>query len=425
MIRRNLALSCLLVLLGIKAHTQDRQYVRQLVSKLSAPEMHGRGYVKNGDLKAATLLEREMKSAGLLAFDNHYVQQYAFPINTFPGKLEVRVNGKKLRPGYDYVLSLKAVSMDETFNLLWLPDTVTSIASAKAAIDTSLLASHLVVAPACLKNVYRSGFPGARGIIQLTPDNVWWHVSGAQSPDGSIALMVQENSLPKGTTTIKLKVEHEFIKKHEARNLVGYVKGSAEPDSFFVFVAHYDHLGRMGAKTYFPGASDNASGTAAVMDMARYYAAHPEQAYYSMVFIFVSGEEAGLLGSTYNAENPLFPLENVKFLINMDMVGTGSEGLSVVNGLQFPQALALLEDLNANGHYFANIRAGGESCNSDHCPYYKKGVPSFFVFTRGDENHEYHNVYDTDYRLPFTAYEQFFKLMVDFAKAIAPVNKAM
>ncbi len=399
---------------------QDRAYVHDLVKRLSSPGLHGRGYVKSGDKKAARLLENEMQKAGLTAFGNSYSQPYHFPINTFPGTMEMRVGKRKLNPGYDFVLSPSIGSIDETFSLFWLPDTVTTIAAAMQFIDTTSVGQFVVVAPSGFNQAYREGIPGAKGVIQLTKGNVWWHVSGARNPNGRLALMVREDALPRDTRTFSLKVKAEFVDKHETQNLAAYVRGCVEPDTFVVFVAHYDHLGRMGSRTYFPGANDNASGTATVLDLGRFYAKNPSKAYYSMAFILVSGEEAGLMGSSYNADNPLFPLEKIKFLINMDMVGTGSEGLSVVNGKQFPFQMALLDSLNQQKNYFLDIRAGGESCNSDHCPYYKKGVPSFFIFTRGSENREYHNVYDTYNRLPFTSYEQLFGILTDFTEALEP-----
>lgn len=399
---------------------QDRAYVQDLVKKLSSPDLHGRGYVKSGDKKAARLLESEMRKAGLIAFGNSYAQPYQFPINTFPGTIEMRIGKRKLKPGYDFVVSPTTGSIDQTFNLFWLPDTVTTIASAMRFIDSTTVGQYVVVAPSGLSQAYREGIPGSKGVIQLTKGNVWWHVSGARNPNGRLSLMVKEDALPAETRSFSLKVKAKFVENHETQNLAAYVKGSIEPDTFVVFVAHYDHLGRMGSRTYFPGANDNASGTATVLDLGRFYAQHPSKAYYSMAFILVSGEEAGLMGSSFNADNPLFPLEKVKFLINMDMVGTGSEGLSVVNGKQFPLQMAMLDSLNQQKHYFQNIRAGGESCNSDHCPYYKKGVPSFFIFTRGSENREYHNVYDTYNRLPFTAYEQLFGILTDFTEALEP-----
>lgn len=420
MIKRLLISLLFSFLIVFQSFAQDRAYVHQLVSKLAAPEMHGRGYVKNGDQKAARLLAAEMKNAGLQAFGEDYYQYYSFGINTFPAAMGLRIDGKRLRPGSEFIVSPTATTTKGTFELVWLPDTVSSMESARLLIDTIAWKDKLVVVPKGLSQAYRRGLPDVKGVVVPTDGNLLWHVSGARNPSGRLNIMVKADRLPKGAKTLRVNIKSEFIENHRTQNLLGYVPGQQQPDTFFVFIAHYDHLGRMGRRTYFPGANDNASGTAVVLDLARHYAANPEKAYYSMVFILVSGEEAGLLGSFYNADNPLFPLENIKFLVNMDMVGTGSEGLSVVQGEQFPEAFKLLEDINSQKEYFPNLRAGGESCNSDHCAYYRKGVPSIFVFTRGPEQRQYHNIYDTAPSLPFTRYEQLFGILTDFVSALQP-----
>ena len=87
----------------------------------------------------------------------------------------------------------------------------------------------------------------------------------------------------------------------------------------------------MGKNTFFPGANDNASGVAMLLQLANYYSKPENQPDYSICFIAFTGEELGLLGSKYYVQNPLFPLNQIKLLINMDMVGTGDEGITIVN----------------------------------------------------------------------------------------------
>ncbi len=405
----------LFVVFGLKPATaQDRAYVNKVVKQLSSPKMHGRASYKNGDHIAAKYLSKEMKKAGLTAFSPDYMQEYSYTINTFSSKMDVMVDGNRLVPGEDYVVSPSMASLKQSFQLVWLPDTLTQPGSVYRFADTTALAGKMLVVPEGIRNAYRNGIKGVPAMVQTVEGNMWWHVSRRQLETGNAALKVKKDKLPRNTKTIYLDVESRLIIERPAYNLSGFVRGSVEPDSFMIFVAHYDHLGRMGRKTYFPGASDNASGSATVLDLARYYANNKEKAYYTMVFVLVSGEEAGLLGSRHFAENPPFPLEKAKFVINFDMVGTGSEGLSVVNGKVFPEAFALFDVLNIKNKFFPDLRAGGESCNSDHCPFYEKGVPAVFLFTRGKENQHYHNIYDTHSQLPFTAYEQLFGIVTGF-----------
>ncbi|MDA3942296.1 MAG: M28 family peptidase [Bacteroidetes bacterium] len=406
-----------LLLMALPVQSQDKAYVQKVVKKLAAPGMHGRGYVKNGDARAANFLAKEMKKAGLHFFGEDYFQPYHFSVNSFPGKMEFSVDGNKLKAGSDFVVHPGTKTTHQSFELVWLPDTITQLNSVYQLIDTTALEGKMLVVPEGLKTAYRHGIPGVPALMQTVEKAMWWHVSGSEKPDNKLMLKVKKSSLAAHAKSCKITVEAHFIEKHTTNNVIGFVPGSAVPDSFFVFVAHYDHLGKMGKNTTYPGASDNASGTATVLDLARYYSANPEKAYYSMVFILVSGEEAGLKGSYYFAENPLFSLENIRFVINFDMVGTGSEGLSVVNGKMFPELSEILISINDENQYFGDVRLGGESCNSDHCPFYKQGVPAFFLFTRGPENREYHTLTDTHEKLPFTKYESLFGTITDFVEA--------
>lgn len=415
--QKRILLALLLLLVVIFSQNtvaQDINYVKSIVNKLGASRFHGRGYVKNGDADAARFLSKEMKKTGLTSFTPDYFQPYFFAINTFPSKVNVRLDGRRLKPGKDFVVHPSVQTQQKSFSLIWLDDTVSRISTVYSQIDTNALKDKMLVVPESLKNAYKNGIPGVDAMVQRVGGNMWWHVSGGRKTSDKVILKMNDKILSRDNHAIAIDIENKFVEKHEAVNLIGYVEGCKQPDSFFVFVAHYDHLGQMGKHAMFPGASDNASGTATVLDLGRFYQNHPEKAWYTMVFILVSGEEAGLLGSTYFTENPLFPLDKVKFVINLDMVGTGSEGLSVVNALQYPDAADLIDSINNKKHYFADIRRGGESCNSDHCPFYQKGIPAFFLFTRGDENHEYHTITDTYDKLPFTAYQQLFGMLTDF-----------
>src|SRR6201999_64747 len=95
---------------------------------------------------------------------------------------------------------------------------------------------------------------------------------------------------------IEVSVGAKFIRNYTSQNVIGYVKGKDNPDSFIVFTAHYDHLGQMGKKVYFPGANDNASGVAMLLSLARYYSKPEHKPKCSIVFIAFGGEEVALLG---------------------------------------------------------------------------------------------------------------------------------
>ena len=113
---------------------------------------------------------------------------------------------------------------------------------------------------------------------------------------------------------------------YRSQNVCGYIPG--ETDTMIVFTAHYEHLG-MNGDTVFYGAHDNASGTAAVMDIVRM--TNLQRGHYTYVFLFFGGEESGLVGSRWFAEHPLIPLSKVKLLVNIDLFCGGDDGLMIVN----------------------------------------------------------------------------------------------
>jgi len=193
------------------------------------------------------------------------------------------------------------------------------------------------------------------------------------------------------------------------------VKGTTKPDSVILITAHYDHLGGMGKDTYFPGANDNGSGVSFLLSLAKYYAANPQK--YSIAFICFAGEEAGILGSKYFTENPLIPLQQIRFMFNVDMVGTGETGATVVNATQYPKEFAILNQVNDAGKLLVKINPRGKAANSDHYFFTEKGIPAFFLYTQGGIA-AYHDVFDKAETLPFTVYENLFKLFVGFNKAL-------
>ena len=90
-----------------------------------------------------------------------------------------------------------------------------------------------------------------------------------------------------------------------------------------------------------------------------------------------AGEEAGLIGSHFMSENPVLDLENIAFVLNLDIMGSGEEGITVVNGRVHKKAYNKLLRLNKKKRYLSSIQARGEAANSDHYWFSQKGVPAF------------------------------------------------
>jgi aminopeptidase YwaD len=372
----------LLLFASFKGFSQDLSYVRQTVNKLTATNFWGRGYTKNGMQKAAGFIESEFKSFGLQPINrSEFKQHFSYAVNTFPGKMDLTINGKKLIPGRDFIVAQNSIGI-KTKDSLTQKDSLNFLAGS------------------------------SRTLITLQ-DKLTWSVS--QKANDYTQVFVKKSSLTAKPHTINVNIENSFVPDFKTANVAAWVKGTAQPDSVIVITAHYDHLGGMGKKTYFPGANDNASGVSFLLSLAKYYAKNPQK--YSIAFICFAGEEAGILGSKHYTENPLFPLQNIRFLFNLDMVGTGETGATVVNATQYPKEFALLNQVNDAGKYLVKINPRGKAANSDHYFFTEKGVPAFFLYTQGGNN-AYHDVFDKAETLPFTVYENLFKLFLGFNQAL-------
>jgi len=123
----------------------------------------------------------------------------------------------------------------------------------------------------------------------------------------------------------------------------------------------------------------------------------------------IPGEELGLLGSKYYVDHPLFPLEKIKFLVNIDMMGSGDDGIQIVNSSVFVDEYNLMLELNKKNDLLPNVKKRGPAANSDHYFFYAKGVPSYFIYSLGDYK-QYHNIYDSRENIPLSGYNQMFKL---------------
>lgn len=361
---------------------QNADAARGVISELTSEKMWGRGYTNNGMHNAASYIAGIFKSKGLLPLDGKtYFQQLSYPVNTFPGKMELEINDAKLVPGRDFLVSpdCKGIKGKGRF----------------AQADSNVFINR-----------------EERLVVSIV-DKLTWSVARKEADFSSIEIL--KTALTQLPKSFKVNVENEFVPSFSAANIAAMVKGTKYPDSFLVITAHYDHLGGMGKDTYFPGANDNASGVALMLSLAGYYAQNPPL--YSVAFIAFTGEEAGLVGSKYYTENPLFPLANIAFLLNTDLAGTGEDGITVVNATEYTAAFTYLNQVNEEQKLLKKINARGKAANSDHYFFSEKGVPAFFFYTLGGPT-AYHDIYDKEASLPLTEHNDLMKLVIGFNEKI-------
>ena len=185
-----------------------------------------------------------------------------------------------------------------------------------------------------------------------------------------------------------------------SQNVVAVLRGSdpARAGEYIVIGAHFDHLGRSGASALDPdsteairnGADDNASGTAAVMELARLLSRHAPRR--SVVFVTFSGEELGLLGSQRFVERSPVPIDRVVAMLNFDMVGRLRNDRVIVYGVETATEMRALVDSAAAGTGL-QVRGVGDGFGpSDHSSFYARGIPVLHLFT--DLHEDYHRATD-------------------------------
>lgn len=371
-------LGSLVILVTITAKAQSLSFGKKMVDTLASSYFWGRGYTNDGMKKAADFLAAQFESYGLSPMNGkNFMQEFTHSVNTFPGKMEVTVNGQELVPGKDYIISPESKGVKGEGSLM-KADSVQFINQKDK-------------------------------LIFILENKLTWSVS--QEAVDFTLVQLDKKSVSPPLSSYKINVENKLEKKFKANNICGIVKGSAKPDSVILITAHYDHLGGMGNNTFFPGANDNASGVSLLMNLAQYYAKNPQR--YSIGFILFAGEEAGLLGSKYFTENPLLPLKSIRFLINTDLAGTGDEGITVVNATEFTKEFEWMKKINDEQKLLTAVNVRGKAANSDHYFFTEKGVPAFFFYTLGGIK-AYHDVFDKPGTLPLNEHEDLFKLIVAF-----------
>jgi Zn-dependent M28 family amino/carboxypeptidase len=176
------------------------------------------------------------------------------------------------------------------------------------------------------------------------------------------------------------------VREIQSRNVIAKLEGASRPDEYIIYTAHWDHLGKNDAlpgDNIYNGALDNASGTATMLEIAEAFTQLPEPPARSILFLAVTAEERGLLGTKYYAENPLYPLTNTVANINMDGINQwGRTEDLVVIGLGNSE----LDDVLAEAAATQNRRLVADAepekgfyYRSDHFEFAKQGVPALYT----------------------------------------------
>jgi Zn-dependent M28 family amino/carboxypeptidase len=229
---------------------------------------------------------------------------------------------------------------------------------------------------------------------------------------------------PKGATSYYQKIPASFLNAiryqnlSDSENIWAYIEGSEKPEEVIVLSAHYDHLGTKRGEVY-NGADDDGSGTVALLAIAQAFEQAKKEGHgpkRSLLFLHVTGEEHGLLGSSYYSQNPLFPLANTITDINIDMIGRRDEFHKNSNNYVYligsdhlsTDLYNICEEANKKYiHLFLDYKFNKKSdpnryyYRSDHYNFAKNGIPSVFLFN--GVHADYHKATDEIDKIEFDA----------------------
>jgi Zn-dependent M28 family amino/carboxypeptidase len=246
-------------------------------------------------------------------------------------------------------------------------------------------------------------------------------------------------------TTVEFSSPAAEVQRGQSANVAGWLEG-ADPQlrrETIMITAHYDHLGVQNGRLY-PGANDNASGSVAVMELARWFAGDARRTRRSLLFVVFGSEEEGLLGSYYYVANPLRPLATTRAVLNLDMIARDeahipqSQGvveippdtrnqINVVGAFYSPELEAAIRKANQKTGFEISTKFDRDHdlnvlFRCDHFPFLLHDVPAVWVF--GGFHPGYHEPSDTIDQLNFPKLEKVVRLAYESVKSLADAVSA-
>jgi len=388
-----------------KADEQTLENLKLHIQYLADDKLEGRRTGTNGEKMAMEYISNQFKSIGLLPKGS---KGYYQPFEINEGKqiddsTMLIINGNNLVAGKDFfpfpfslnqkMEALPSISVQEA-DMPWFFDL-------KETLEDNKNNPHFDLPNYIYTNAKKAKDKGAAAVILYNTssieDKLAFNEKDKSEPLSIPVLYVSKEIAKKyfedATATLDIKLRMGISEKNRlGHNVVGYINNNAP--TTVILGAHFDHLGygedgnsmiRNGEMNIHNGADDNASGTAALIELARKLKASDAKNN-NYLFIAFSGEELGLFGSKYFVENPTIDLKSANYMINMDMVGrlndssntitVGGYGTSPSWG-DFYTSYALQ---GRKQELYIKIDSSG-SGPSDHTSFYRKDIPVLFYFT--------------------------------------------
>lgn len=405
---------------------QNVETYENIVKELSSAKYYGRNDYRNGEKLAAEYIMRQFSKICTPDFvEQPKIQEFSYPLNVMRGKLEFAVDGIQYEPSKDFVVKEFSPTSDREMPIIYAlnpeyytPDDFCRCINSLGAENSFVVIDYDLFH----KNLDRPGQEiYLTYLMKLNVGGVIFKYSrrpeffkarsGYNTPFPVVCVGL---NFPDNAKRASVTIDSKMLPKHISNNIYAWVKGTSDSDEYYVLIAHYDHNGFMGKDNMFPGANDNASGSAALLTLAEHFSKLENRPEHSILFLWVGGEESNLLGSKYYVNNPIYPLDKIKQLINLDMIGDTGEELVCESGENGQSALDQMKEMVKKYDYFPKITQEELSDNSDHYYFAIKGVPAMYFETKGQYYQYYHTPWDTFENFTSESYVKLFNLVTEF-----------
>lgn len=413
----------LLQLVVLVANAQNISNIKQYVSELSSEYFCGRGYEHQGDLKAAVWIAEKFEKSGLKKFNDTWFQNFTFSINTLPGNVELKIDGKKLEAGKDFILRKSCKTTDRTYNIIHISNTqitdqdfIDSISAEDVtnlvpALDIDFVYANYKDHKALFDTFFKLAFPAH---IYITANPLRSYAMYGLKLKDHIIIEMASGILQGTEKQMNLIIDTHFEENYTTQNVIGCLKGKSKPDEYIIIGGHYDHLGMMGKHTFFPGADDNASGVGVIAEFAEFFSETTNRPDCSVIFICFGAEEAGLIGSEFFVNNCPVEHEKIRAVINLDMIAYGQNGFKIEKGDIPDDFIKSMNEIIQTNNLDLKFHIAEAQAHSDHYPFIEAGIPAIFVTSGVEESKDYHTVNDTYESLSFPKIEELVILLREF-----------
>ena len=451
-------MACALALVGC---TDYRAYYNSVLEEISSERYNGRSVYGDGDVRAAKYLIDQLASfEGIVPCEAAgpedqsvrpylkslvepgdegrwnvvegkekylpYLQHFQFPMNVMRGAMSLSVDGVSYAPTFDYTVKEFSPACHGFFKVTYLDEEAYRREGFMEHLSSGLYRDQFVVIDwnRYLETVRPDPFDKYKpwlteleniGGIILRQEEQFPYFKARTYYQGKCPVLFVNKSFPDDAREIELHLDAEMLPTRDAHNVVAWLPGTDPScDTYYTFIAHYDHLGYMGADQVFPGANDNGSGSAMVVTLAKYFSKHRPR--HGIQFILVDAEEENLLGSFFYCENPRRPLDKIEYLIDLDMVADDSDHLATQITPGGEAGLERFRQINAASKAPFDLVMEEMNDDSDHFSFAQKGVPGIYFETIGSIIQHYHTPRDTYQNTRDENFDRLFDMIVRFVE---------